>query len=371
MKLLKKNIVIATSYLSVPGGYEKAMISTTNLLARKGWSVSLLILDKNPAAWYPVDPAVRLVHHPLNFGITKAGNTFTRKARFLLDLRSFRKILKALRPDYMVCSEYHFAVAAVLCGAGKFTRLFSWEHHHYKTQRRNSFWNILFRYAYKRLDAVICLNPDEQSFYRSLNKQAVVIPNFMEAPQYGITENGSEAKTDLLSVTRFNRIKGIDLLMETAKIVLKQRPGTKWKVIGYGEQEAEFLAFIREEGLAEQLLFQPADKTDLSTEYRGAGILVMTSRNECFPLVLLEALSNGLPCVSFDCDTGPRHIVQSGYNGLLTEKENPGLLAAAILGLLNNPAKRKELAAHAFISSAAFAPDIVYRHWEKLFHRFQ
>lgn len=367
----KKNIVIVTSYLSVPGGYEKAMISTANLLARNGWSVSLLILDKNPATFYPVDPKVKKVHQPLNFGISSAGNPLSRKIRFLQDLHSFRKILTSLRPDYLVCSEYHFAVSAVLCKAGKFTRIFSWEHHHFKTQHRNTFWNFLFRYAYKKLDAVICLNPDEQHFFLSMNKQAVVIPNFVSPSPAGMIVKSSPVNTTILSVTRFNRIKGIDLLMETAKIVLKQRPGTKWKVIGYGEQEAEFRAFILNEGLGEQLIFQPADKTDLTAAYREAGLFVMTSRNECFPLVLLEALSNGLPCISFDCDSGPRHIIQQDYNGLLTEKENPRLLAAAILNLQDNPEKRNEMAAHAFISSAAFAPDIVYRHWENLFHRFQ
>jgi len=363
------HIVIACSYLHVPGGYEKAMITTANLFSRNGWRVTLLVLDQYPETYYAVDKEVNLVQAGLDFGITGKGNMFSRKLRFRNHLRQLKKILQPLAPGYLICSEYHFATAAVLCGAGKFTRIFSWEHHHYRTQIRNRFWELLFQYAYRKLDAVICLNRDEQAYYRSINKNAVVIPNFIEPPLAGNSPL-HQPPHDLISVTRFNRIKGIDLLMKTAKILFTEKPDIRWKLIGYGEQKEELLAFIDKEGLSEKLMYQPADKQDLSEDYRSARLFIMTSRNECFPLVLLEAMSHGLPCLSFDCDSGPRHIIRSGYNGLLTTAEQPEALATAILELLDQPAMLRQMSEHARTTAASFTPDEVYKKWEALFLSF-
>lgn len=363
------HIVIACSYLHVPGGYEKAMITTANMFAGRGHKVTLLILDHSAHMYYPVDPAVQIVHLTVNFGITTKGNIISRKIRLWKDTRKLVRVLKRLQADHLICSEYHFAIAAVLGGAKKFTRVYSWEHHHYAKQEMNRFWKFLFQKYYPKLDSVICLNKDEQQYYLSVNENAVVIPNFIEPPPLvTITEEGHRGFS-LISVTRFNTIKGIDLLMKVAKLILPQQPDIKWKVIGYGEQKEKFLDFIRGEGFNNQLLFQSADKTDLTDDYRDAAIFVMTSRNECFPLVLLEAMSNGLPCIAFDCDTGPRHIIHNNENGLLVGKENVQEMAAAILSLLRDSERQKWMSRNALKTIRSFYPDMVYPLWKQLFRK--
>lgn len=361
------DIVIACSYLHVPGGYEKAMITTANLFAGKGHKVTLLVLDYTAQTYYPVDPAVQIVHLPVNFGITSEGNTISRKLRLWSDTRKLVRVLKQLKPRHLVCSEYHFAIAALLGGAAKFTRVYSWEHHHYGSQVMNRFWKFLFRRYYPKLDAVICLNKDEQQYYLPVNRYAVVIPNFIEPPAADKMTDPVLKGFSLLSVTRFNNIKGIDLLMDVALRILPQHPGLKWKVIGYGEQKDRFLDFIRANGLSGQLFYQEADKTDLTKDYRDASVFIMTSRNECFPLVLLEAMSNGLPCIAFDCETGPRHIIRNKETGLLIAKENIQEMAAAILSLLQDPASLNRMGRNARESIGSFFPEKIYPLWEQLF----
>ena len=361
------HIVIACSYLHVPGGYEKAVITTAGLLAGKGHRVTLLILDKTPDTYYPLHPAVKIVQAPLHFGITESGNPFLRKWWMWNDIRKLRRLIRQLRPDHFIASEYPFAVTAVLAGARKYGRVYSWEHHHHGAQVMNRFWRSMVKRTYPQLDAVICLNKDEQSHYLALNNHATVIPNFITAP---LGNENPKKEFDLISVTRFNHIKGIDLLMQVAKDLLPAHPELKWKVIGYGEQEAAFLDFIRQEGLGQQLVFQAADKTDLGPDYQTAGIFVMTSRNECFPLVLLEAMSHGLPCIAFDCETGPRHIIRHDETGWLVPKENTGSMVLAIRKLaLDDNQTRTRMRDHALERIKLFYPDKVYEKWLELFSR--
>ncbi len=356
------HIVIACSYLHVPGGYEKAMVTTANLFAKKGHRVTVLILDHTAEIYYPLDKRVGVVHQPMNFGITKKGNTILRKIWLSRDIRKLKKILYDIRPTHLICTEYPFVVAAIAAGARKITRVYSWEHHHYKAQSLNSFWKFLSGRAYKKLDAVICLNPDEQRYYTKHNKNTVVIPNFIQP----VNHPNSIKNFSIISVTRFNHIKGIDLLMDTAKKLLPGQPQIKWKVIGYGEQKDIFLDFIKKEGLTGQLIYQAVDKPDITKDYQEASLFVMTSRNECFPLVLLEAMNNGLPCISFDCDTGPRHIIRQNKTGVLVESGNTDELCEAIRGLLNDRNKMNLMSENARIEIKKYYPDTIYLLWQRL-----
>lgn len=342
------------------------MITLANLFREKGNEVTLVILDKAKEVFYPLDRSVKIIQQPLSFGITDEGNIVSRKIKLLSDVLKLRKILKALQASHIIATEYPFAVATVLSGAGKKAKLYSWEHHHFGAMTKSSFWNFVSNKAFQRLDAVVCLNKDERNYYTAVSKKAVVIPNFIE-PAVIRPSYEQNKKTDLLSVTRFNHIKGIDLFMSVAKIVLQENPGLTWKVIGYGPQEEEVKEFIIKENLSQQLFLQHAAAIDLNTEYQQALLFVMTSRNECFPLVLLEAMSNNLPCVAFDCDTGPRHIIQHNKTGLLIEKENIVEMATAISALIKDNARRKSMSNNASSAVEQFYPAKVYEQWERLF----
>jgi glycosyltransferase involved in cell wall biosynthesis len=351
----------------VPGGYEKAVITLANLFKEKGNEVTLIILDKAKEVFYPLSPGVQIIQQPLSFGITDEGNIVSRKIKLLSDVLKLRKILKETQATHIIATEYPFAVAAVLSGAGKKAKLYSWEHHHFGAMTKSSFWNFVSNKAFQRLDAVVCLNKDEKDHYTPVSKKAVVIPNFIEPSEVTLPLYEQNKKTDILSVTRFNHIKGIDLFMSVAKIVLQENPGITWKVIGYGPQEEEVKKFILKESLSQQLILQHAAAIDITTEYQQASLFVMTSRNECFPLVLLEAMSNGVPCIAFDCETGPRHIIQDDKTGLLIEKENVSEMAKAISALIKDDARRKIMSDNAFAAAEQFYPGKVYEQWKRLF----
>jgi glycosyltransferase involved in cell wall biosynthesis len=357
-----KHIAILSSRLDLPGGIERAIVNTANLFAAKGHSVTLLVLDKTNESFFPIAENINIIQQPLSFGITQDGNVITRKIKLLSDVLDLRKLLKTIQPDTVIATEYPFAVAALLAGAKKGSKLIAWEHHHFNELQKSFFWHKLFRLAYPKLHTVVCLNNDEKSFYACINAKSVVILNFILSQS--VVNHLSDNNT-ILTVARLSPVKGIIHLLQTAKLVLLQYPDWQWKVIGTGEMKEEVMRFIEQEGLQNKLILQEPVSHNIQSEYQYASLFVMTSLNECFPMVLLEALSNGLPCIAFDCDTGPRHIITNNEDGLLVEKENPEKLAAAISSLINDEEKRKRMGSAAIRNMQRFSPDAVYKQWEE------
>jgi len=358
-----KHIAILCSRLDLPGGIERAIANTSALFIQNGHKVSLVILDETANSFYPLDSSIHIIQQKLSFGITKEGNVVSRKIKMLTDVLKLRRILKQLKADFVIATEYPFAIAAILTGAKKHSKILSWEHHHYYELEKNGFWEGLFKLSYPKLDAVVCLNKDEKKIFESLNQNPVVIPNFIRMA----AEPLPKSHHFLLTIARMDPVKGIHLLLETAAIVLKQSPGWKWKIIGDGEMKNEVLTFIDKEDIKDQLILQPPVNHLVEKEYQQAAIYVMTSENECFPMTLLEAMSAGTPCVAVDCETGPRHIIRNNEDGLLVKERTPQKLAEAISSLINDEQKRKRMGEKAFVNIQRFSSEKIYQMWGNIF----
>ena len=93
----------------------------------------------------------------------------------------------------------------------------------------------------------------------------------------------------------------------------------------------------------------------------------MSSRYEGWGLVLVEAMSCGLPCVSFDCPYGPSDIIRDGEDGFLVENGNIQQLAEKMELLINNKELRERLGVRARLNAARFTSDNIMPQWTKLF----
>ena len=105
----------------------------------------------------------------------------------------------------------------------------------------------------------------------------------------------------------------------------------------------------------------------IEDEYRQASLLVMSSRYEGLPMVLLEAQSFGLPIVSFACKCGPKDVITEGEDGFLVPKGSISVLADRILKLMENEDLRKRMGETALKSSYRFMESAIMQRWEKLF----
>ena len=139
-------------------------------------------------------------------------------------------------------------------------------------------------------------------------------------------------------------IKDVGSFLEAAARVQKQRPGTRFAVVGDGECRAGLEAQTSALGLAGAVTFL-GWRTDLETVYAGLDVVVNSSLNEGTPVALIEALAAGRPVVATAVGGTP-DLLGEGARGRLVPKGDAAALAAAILETLEHP-EEASVRAHA------------------------
>ena len=144
---------------------------------------------------------------------------------------------------------------------------------------------------------------------------------------------------------------------------------TRWnqgsRIFGSGRLEKELKEMIAERGLAENVILKPRTRR-LGHELAGASVCVLSSRFEGMPMVIIEAMSKGLPVVGFDCPHGPAELITHRSDGLLVPREDVGRLSAALLEMIEDEELRSRLGHRARRSAQAYDLEKVGAQWEDL-----
>jgi glycosyltransferase involved in cell wall biosynthesis len=148
-----------------------------------------------------------------------------------------------------------------------------------------------------------------------------------------------------VTVARLTHQKNIHLLLKS--YARAREFGCRWPlaIIGDGEDKVNLLALSKELNLEKDVHFL-GYQTNPHPHLVKAGAFVMSSREEGFPVSLLESMALGCPIISLACPTGPTDILKNGELGKLISftEENPNELALAMFEISSNAAIRKKYA---------------------------
>ena len=169
-----------------------------------------------------------------------------------------------------------------------------------------------------------------------------------------------------IAAGRLESQKNFKDLITAWKTVDARHPDWKLSVYGDGSQKESLQDQIDSMGLKGKVTLK-GRTNDVRKELLGSSCLVMSSRFEGFPMILLEALATGLPIVSYDCPKGPSEIVTIGANGYLAKVGDTGTLAQGICSVIANEELRKRFGAESKRRSENFSLEKTMEKWDALF----
>jgi glycosyltransferase involved in cell wall biosynthesis len=170
-------------------------------------------------------------------------------------------------------------------------------------------------------------------------------------------------------VVRLGRLsfeKGQDMLLEAWADVAAPHPSWRLRLYGTGPEEDALRRRATELGVDASVEF-PGATSDLEGALTGASIFALSSREEGFPMSIIEAMAYGLPTVAFDCAPGVRELLTDGQDGLIVTPGNTVEFAAALGRLMDDARLRDSLGEAARESVRRYAPDAIIDRWERQF----
>lgn len=358
------NIVYIVPEISHPGGIGRVTSIKANYLVNQGNKVTIITeFQGNNPAYYELNNNIEHYDIGLSVNMNKFLKFFFRK-------KKLKKLLNIIKPDIVI---YTYFIFPIHC---KFTckSIFECHFNHdvailkAKAFKQSRIKAILltkyYEYLSSRVDALVVLTTQDKIMWEKACKKAniYVIPNMNS---FIIDQKSNLENKKVIAVGRLDAQKGFDRLIDIwTKISLKHND---WQlhIYGKGPDKEKLEDLIKKEGLNNSIYINSPTK-DIKAKYLESSIFCLTSTYEGWGLVLTEAMSCGLPVVSYDIPCGPQDLITNTYNGFLIKDGDANEFSKALVLLMDNKAIRDSIGINAQESVKQYNTDLIMNKWIKL-----
>lgn len=364
-------ILIFTNSLG-GGGAERVVATLANHWSRRQWQVTVVTLAPASEDFHVLNGQVRRIALDLSGPSGGVPGALRGNLRRILALR---RVLVERRPTVAVAmmSTPSVLLAFASLGMPDLCTIGSERCYppHFPLGR---VWSALRRQLYGRLDALVAQTQESARWIRThcAAPRVTVIPNAAQwplpaaPPRIAPESLCAPGRKVLLAVGRLDAVKNFGVLVAVFAQLAARHADWDLVILGEGPQRAILEEEVRHCAVPTRIRL-PGIAGNVGEWYARADLYVMSSHSEGFPNSLAEALSHGLPAVSFDCDTGPRDIIREGLDGLLVPPGDLAGLAGALDRLMGNAVLRGFFAARACEARDRFSLERVVGMWEALF----
>lgn len=351
------------SSLQDMGGAIRVAVSLANRLCAD-YEVTIIEHVTHENCAFDLDPRITVVS--LNSQAHRFREQFTQLRKPLT------KALKEAKLDVLfgICFE-ESVIALMPCRASK-TKLVFCDHGALVNQLDDKTTTLLRNIASRFCDKTVVLTNQTKSDYHRLlhvpDHRLEVIPNWVSNELLEVEPCDVQVKRALWA-GRLDHEKGVDHLLEIARLVMPAHPDWVWDVWGAsvldGEDVFDLAKELKKEGLDNQVILRGryARTQDVFPHY---ALATLTSYREGLPVFFLEAMAYGMPMLSFDVDTGPRDLIMAGVSGYLIEPYNCQQYAERMGKLMDDVDLRLSFGAAAKRAAQNFSEDAVYAKWTTL-----
>lgn len=347
--------------ISNTGGIERVIsILTTEQI--KDRNIEITIVSKFHSYSKPnyfFDDKVRIIYLT-DVVITGAPNSYSRLKDHFQVVNNIGKFFEENKYDLILSQAFPNTFTLWLAGVNM-KKVIAVEHTYY-----GYYGNMIKKirnYVYKKCSAVVVLTEKDRELFASVLTNLFVIPNPVELSvcRHSILEDGR-----IITAGRLEYAKAYDVLLNVFFRVHKKFPSWKLDIYGKGSLKDSLQRQIIKLNLEGSATLR-GTTDQLLNEMYSSSFYVMSSRFEGFAMVLVEAMSQGLPCISFDCPNGPSTIIEQGKNGILVENQNEEKLYDAIIELIEDRDRRLQMGYKAFNSIAKYDVRNVVAQWKELY----
>ena len=230
--------------------------------------------------------------------------------------------------------------------------------------------SITKKFVYRKADVLTVLTSFDVPYYKKYGVNTYVMPNPCSFKP--IDTNNHEREKTILAIGNLNRYfhKGFDNLINLIKPILDNHPEWVLKIAGGGKEESFDLIkkLVKQNNLENNVIFT-GFITNVSEVMHKSSIFILPSRFEGLPMVLLEAMSQGMACIAYDCKTGPSDIINHNENGLLIEDQNAQKMQANLEKLIIDKNLRSKLAEEGIKSLDKYHIDAITERYKYLFNK--
>jgi glycosyltransferase involved in cell wall biosynthesis len=366
-------------------GVERIMTQKINYLAKTGYDISLLTTDQNnqPLS-FPISKNIHYIS--INAPIpSRTDYSFIKWLSSFYNARSvFFKVINNIInkevPDIIICTTYSFDILDLLtkiCHKNDIKLII--ESH---IQLNNVFMKPRLAYhpllslygkyhdSYilnyiRKAAMLVCLTDEDMRSWKRLHVNNVcVIPNMITIFP---PKNIDYAIKRVIAVGRYSDQKGFDMLIKAWGKLSPKYPD--WHLFIFGNEDRTPYEEMAKTEKCQNTCHCMAVTEDIATEYGKSSIFVMSSRYEGMPLALIEAMSAGLACVSFNCPNGPSDIINDGIDGFLARNGDIDDLAIKIEILICNESLRRKIGIMAKQNIERYSPYAIMQQNMMLYQR--
>ena len=332
-----RKIVILVDQMHSHGGIEKLVAIKANYWSAVfGYDVTILSTEQaGKPIIYDLNNKVKFQDLAIDFNRKKSYFSIINILKLLKNIVRLQQFILKKNPDFILVASHipmTYVLPFLITGKAKTIK----EFHYTKFYDSNQgIKNKLLIFIESKYEYLVVLSKEEQSFYYS--KNTVVIPNPIEEEVNEPLITLSQRPLVAIAIVRFAPVKQLESMVEVWEQFYKNHP--KWELHLYGsignEYYQKIFNLVHEKQLQSTIVFK-GQTNEVSKVLQSARVLLMTSIQECFPMVILEANAVGVPVVSFDCPTGPRNIIHEAKDGFLIPVGDQNAFVNKLEQLSNN-----------------------------------